>query len=358
MAAKPKISIIVPIYNAEKYIDRCMDSIFSQTFTDYEVILVNDGSTDNSGMICRRYAEKDGRITYIEKENGGAGSARNSGMEAANGRYLAFPDADDWFEPQMYAELFALADSGDYDVVFSGVNYYKQTGDGKTEFSRTQNIKAASFDSREDCRKNIMTFFPTTTIFDVPWNKLYKRSIVTENGIRFTDIRRCQDAMFNLDFFNCINSAASVDKAYYNYMENTSADVQRKFPKDYIDVTVFYYTRLIETLREWGVYEGDIRRHYDSSYVLSVYSTADRYDNPRWGLNKTEQKAYIEDCLGRKEVADYLPEADVREDVKPILEIVRNKDADRLIKRHNREKRREALRNNKLLIGVYRKIRG
>ena len=358
MENNPKISIIIPIYNAEKYIDRCMQSVYAQTFTDYEIILVNDGSSDCSGEICRRYAAEDRRVTYIEKENGGAGSARNAGMDAARGEYLAFPDADDWFEPQMYGELYALAKSGGYDMVFSGVDYYKQTDDGGTAYSRTQNIEAVAYSDRETCRRNIMTFFPTTTIFDVPWNKLYKRSIAVEHNIRFIDIRRCQDATFNLDFFDHISSAASVDRAYYNYMENTIDDVRRKFPKDYMDIMVFYYPHLIDVLTGWGVYSGDIKLHYDSTFVLSVYSTADRFDNPRWGLSKQEQRAYIEDCLSRKEVRDFLPGAQVREDVLPILEIVRNQDVDRLIRLHNKEKRKESIRQNKLLIGLYRKLKG
>ncbi|MBQ3418148.1 MAG: glycosyltransferase [Ruminococcus sp.] len=357
MGNNPKISIIVPVYNAEKYLDGCIRSIYDQTFTDYEIILVNDGSTDQSAQICKRYRDADSRITYIEKENGGAGSARNAGMQAAKGRYLAFPDADDSFEPEMYEALYRLADSGDYDMVFSGVKYYRQT-DGGVVYDREQNIEAVSFHSTEDCRRHIMTFFPTTTIFDVPWNKLYKRSVAVENQIVFPDIRRCQDATFNIDFFNCIQSAASLDQAYYRYMENTTADVQRKFPKDYIDIVVFYYTHLMGILRSWGVYGGEIQSHYDSTFTLAVYSCADRFDNPLWGLNKAEQRAYIEEILDRKEVADFLPDAQVREDVKPVYEILLKKDTDAVIRLHNKEKRKEKLRQNQLLMKLYRKLKG
>jgi len=357
MENNPRLSIIVPIYNAEKYIDNCMRSIYDQTFTDYEIILVNDGSSDKSGEICRKYQESDPRVTYIEKENGGAGSARNAGMDSARGRYLAFPDADDSFEPEMYADLYALAESGDYDVVFSGVNYYVRR-DGELVYSRTQNIKALSYTSREQCRENIMEFFPTTTIFDVPWNKLYKRSVVTENKIRFSDLRRCQDALFNLEFFDRVNSAASLDKAYYRYMENTAADVRRKFPKNYIDVNIAYYSRLMEMMRGWGVYDGGVRLHYDSTYVLSIYSTADRFDNPAWGLDREGQRRYIEDILNRREITEFLPSAIVRDDVKPTLKILLDKDVQRIIRLHKKEQFKENIRQNKLLIGLYRKLRG
>lgn len=358
MENNPKLSIIVPIYNAEKYIDNCMRSIYAQSFSDYEIILVNDGSADNSAAICREYQKKDSRVTYIEKENGGAGSARNAGMDAARGEYLAFPDVDDSFEPEMYAELYALAESGDYDVVFSGVKYYTQLDDGSLSYSRTQNIKALTYTDRKQCRDNIMEFFPTTTIFDVPWNKLYKRSIVTENHIRFTDIRRCQDAVFNIDFFNCIDSAASLDKAYYHYMENTVADVQRKFPKNYIDITVFYYTHLIDTLSRWGVYEGDIKRHYDTSFVVSVYGAMKLFDNPLWGLSKEEQKRYVIDILNREDIGKRLTDASVRKDAAEMYTIIKNKDYNSFIKEYKKEKRKESIRQNKLLIGIYRKLRG
>ena len=357
MKNNPKISIIIPVYNAEKFLDRCLDSVFAQSLTDYEVILVNDGSSDGSAAVCERYRALDSRVRYIEKENGGAGSARNAGMKLARGRYLAFPDADDWFDPDMYSELYSLADSGDYDMVFSGVNYYRQTASG-VEYARTQNIKAVSFNDRKTCRENIMTFFPTTTIFDVPWNKLYKRAVVVENDIRFPDIRRAQDATFNIDFFNCVNSVASVEKAYYSYMENTLDDVRRKFPKDYINISIFYYTHLIGILTSWGVYSGDIKTHYDSSFVLSVYSTVNRYDNPRWRLSKSEQREYIEDILNRREITEFLLTAEVRDDVIPVYELVKAKDTDKIIKLHNKEKRKEAMRNNKLLVGVYRKLKG
>ena len=208
MENNPKLSIIVPIYNAEKYIDNCMRSIYAQSFSDYEIILVNDGSADNSAAICREYQKKDSRVTYIEKENGGAGSARNAGMDAARGEYLAFPDVDDSFEPEMYAELYALAESGDYDVVFSGVKYYTQLDDGSLSYSRTQNIKALTYTDRKQCRDNIMEFFPTTTIFDVPWNKLYKWNISFRPNWSFgtnDGTGNSTSATFNADPYDIVN---------------------------------------------------------------------------------------------------------------------------------------------------------
>ncbi|MBQ7172525.1 MAG: glycosyltransferase [Clostridia bacterium] len=353
MQNNPKISIVVPVYNAEKFLDRCMKSIYDQTFSDYEIILVNDGSKDKSLEICRAYEEKDARITVIDKPNEGAGSARNAGMLAAKGDYLAFPDVDDWFEANMYEELYALATSGDYDVVFSGANYYKPGKGGELTYSNTVNCAAVSYLTKEECRANVMTFFPTSTIFDVPWNKLYRRSVATENGVRFSDTRRCQDAMFNIDFYNFISSAASVNKAYYNYIENTTATTNRKFPKNYIDINVAYFGKLIDILSSWGMYEGDIKRHFDTSFALAIYETMGMFENPVWGLDKAGQRKYVRDILNRNDVQNRLNGADIREDALPEYKILVDRDEKAFFAAHKKEKRRERLRQNKLLVKIY-----
>lgn len=358
MQNNPKISIVVPVYNAEKFLDRCLKSIYDQTFTDYEIILVNDGSKDKSLEICRAYEEKDARVKVIDKENGGAGSARNAGIEAARGDYLAFPDVDDWFEANMYEELYALATAGDYDVVFSGANYYKQGKDGGLTYSNTVTCPAVSYTTKEECRKSVMTFFPTSTIFDVPWNKLYRRSVAIENGVRFSDTRRCQDAMFNIDFYNFISSAASVDKAYYNYIENTAATTNRKFPKNYIDINIAYFGKLIDILSSWDMYEGDIKRHFDTSFVLAVYETMGMFENPVWGLDKEGQSKYVHDILNRDDVQNRLSGADIREDAMTEYKILVDRDEKAFFAAYKKEKRRASLRKIKPLMWIYRKLKG
>lgn len=351
-----KISIIVPVYNAEKYIDRCIKSIYAQTFTDYEIILVNDGSKDDSLALCRKYAEKDSRITVIDKENGGAGSARSKGIEIARGEYLAFPDVDDWFEPNMYEELYALAKSGDYDMVFSGVNYY---GNEKGVLRYKQSITCGdnTYKTQEECRKNVMDFFPTSTIFDVPWNKLYKRRVAIDNNVRFANTKRCQDAMFNIDFYNAAKSVASVDKAYYNYIENTVEGFQRKFPKNYIDIIVLYYSHLKDILTSWGMYEGDIKTHYDSSIAIAVYEAMEALDNPNWKLNGREKHQFVADIMGRDGVQVLLKGASIRDDVKETYRILADKDEGAFFRNYRRKKFKDKLRRIKFLMMMYRHIK-
>ena len=117
----PKLSIIVPVYNAQKFLPQCIESILAQTFTDFELILVNDGSTDESEKICLAYKEKDSRIKYVYKENGGAASARKAGLECARGEYIGCIDSDDWIEPEMFQALYENAATNKADISACGV---------------------------------------------------------------------------------------------------------------------------------------------------------------------------------------------------------------------------------------------
>ncbi len=345
MQNKPKISVIVPVYNAEAYLDRCMKSIYDQTFSDYEIILVNDGSTDNSLEMCRAYAAKDERVTVIDKENGGAGSARNAGIAAASGEYLAFPDVDDWFEPEMYEELYALAKQQDYDIVFSGANNYNQ----KLEYLNTVTCKPVDYRTQEECRKHIMDVFPTSTIFDVPWNKLYKLEPIRACNVHFSDHKRCQDAMFNLDVYNAASSVVSTEKAYYNYINNDTEKVNRKFPKNYIDINVAYFSHLKELLTEYGLYEGEVKEHFDTSFVIAVYETAGRYENPQWKLDQKGKLKYVRGILEHPGVWAYLTAPSIRPDAQKQYQILLSRDPKALMRAHKKEVWMERLRHNKFL---------
>ena len=122
----PKVSIVVPVYKVEEYIDRCLDSLLNQTLKDIEIILVDDGSPDNCPKICDEYAQKDARVRVVHKQNEGLGYARNSGMEVAVGEYIAFVDSDDFVDIRMFEELYDVARGNDSDVVYCNIyKYYK-----------------------------------------------------------------------------------------------------------------------------------------------------------------------------------------------------------------------------------------
>lgn len=217
-----RISIIIPVYNAEKYLDRCLYSVLDQDFTSYEVILVDDGSTDSSLQICERHAACDPRVKVVLKTNGGVSSARNAGIEAATGDRLMFLDCDDVLEP----DALELLSRHDADIVVGG---FRKVVDGKTDYVRSprRDRKYSGigqlpgfFDDvigRKDCRLLNSSCF-----------KLFRRSLIADNGIRFDErLRYGEDKIFVLKYLCHIGSAATISSVVYDYVlqnESLSSD--------------------------------------------------------------------------------------------------------------------------------------
>ena len=164
-----EVSIIVPVYQVEKYIRQCIDSILAQTFTDFELILVDDGSKDNSGKICDEYAEKDKRIRVIHKENGGLSDARNKGLDNAAGKYFMFVDGDDYIAPNMAECLHNSILKADADIAACNYRYIFES-DGKKDFTTENKAEVLNANEIFYNRKNERNY----GFWTVAWNKLYK----------------------------------------------------------------------------------------------------------------------------------------------------------------------------------------
>lgn len=191
----PTVSIIIPVYNAEKYLRRCIESILNQEYADFELILSDDGSTDGSGSICDEYAAQDERIRVIHKENSGVSDTRNRAMRLARGTYLQFVDSDDWLTPDATRLLVRTAQEQDCDMVIS--DFYRVVGE---RVSHKGDIEEDRVMSREEFASCMMEN-PADFYYGVLWNKLYRRDLVEEHHLRMdVDISWCEDFMFNLEY--------------------------------------------------------------------------------------------------------------------------------------------------------------
>lgn len=210
---KVKISIVIPVYNAEKYLDVCLSSILDQDMHSYEVILVDDGSTDSSPMICDRYSGTDARFRTIHKVNGGVSSARNAGISLSQGEYVMFVDADDALSPDALSLLSALTVEKP-DIVIGGFNIYQ----GEIPY-RT----VIPYDSEFYPSAGLSEFFDATMhrlgeLFRGPWAKLYRSSVIKKHSLRFNEnLSYAEDKLFVYQFMNKISSAAAVDAPVYEY---------------------------------------------------------------------------------------------------------------------------------------------
>lgn len=216
-----EISIIVPVYKVEKYLPKCLDSILAQTFSDFEVLLVDDGSPDSSGRIAEEYAERDSRIKVFHKENGGVSSARNYGLRQARGQYIAFCDSDDWVEADWLKTLYEQI--SEYPVDLSVCGLMKEDEAGKTLFS---------IDERHIYTKNkeeaLLTLFNGDGYYRYQgWvvNKLYKKEILIKNHIYFNEkISYSEDRLFNFFYLlHCSSIVYSTDPKYHYLIRQNSA---------------------------------------------------------------------------------------------------------------------------------------
>ena len=214
MQKEPLISVIVPIYNVEKYLRRCVDSILAQTYKNLEVILVDDGSPDACPAICDEYAQKDKRIKVVHKQNGGVSSARNTGLDVATGDYIAFVDSDDYIEVDMYETLLNTMQREQTDLVIcNNYNNYQN----KVYIASKYDSGKIDITSEEGRRLIVASEEINTS---VPWNKLYKKSVLSE---RFDEsISWGEDQKFNYNYISNCKSIFYISKPLYHYIADFS----------------------------------------------------------------------------------------------------------------------------------------
>lgn len=202
---KPLISIIVPIYNLENYIYRCLQSILGQTYTNFECLLIDDGSTDNSSKICDDFTLKDSRITVVHKKNEGVSIARNTGICVAKGEYICFLDGDDWYEPSLLEEAVYKIMETNSNVIMWGINFY----DGDRIYKKVVN-------KNDKLEIDQIDFFPEW--FNAPWTKIIKKTFLEENKISFPEnISMAEDMYFSYKCFSKLESIFFINKPLYNY---------------------------------------------------------------------------------------------------------------------------------------------
>lgn len=226
---RPKISIIIPIYNVEKYLDRCMQSVINQTLKEIEIILVDDGSQDKCPDMCENYKKIDSRIRVIHKKNEGLGYARNAGLNIANGEFVAFLDSDDFIDNKMYEVLYNKAKKYNLDTIFCGCRFYKSPNTIKERCE----VKQDTLFRGHDAIKNVLFDFlgPLPTYpNDVKymmsvWHALYSLDIIRKKSISFCSERKflSEDILFDVDYLSVTKNIGFIPNPLYNYCLNENS---------------------------------------------------------------------------------------------------------------------------------------
>lgn len=252
-----KVSIVVPIYNAEQFLEPCVESILSQTYQNIEILLVNDGSKDSSGKLCDSYAQKDSRVKVLHRENSGVSATRNCGIEHASGEYLMFVDSDDALEPDTVEKNLALAKEKNLDLVIYSFRYHFV--DDRVE--KPNQPKQSYFGEAEDFFENCFTTLLDLELINPPWNKLIKKSIVDDNQIRFhKDFSICEDMAFSTQVLAACKRIGLNREMYYHYNLKSTGTLVFKFHANYYEALSFFYDQALEYCRKFTNHEVQVRR--------------------------------------------------------------------------------------------------
>ena len=285
-----KISVITPVYNVEKFLNKCVDSILAQTFSDFELFIVDDGSPDSCGKIADEYAKKDSRVRVIHKENGGAPSARNAGILQAKGEYFYFPDSDDWLEPNYLEELYNCAVKTGAKLVISGfsMEYYENNKFQTYKVEPTEKY----FETKELLRSNLHNYFDNM-MMAVPWNKLYKAEYIRENRILFPNLK-WDDLHFNMDVIKDIDSVAICSSSGYHFFRSRQgSETTTVFDGMLYKKRKEQFEHILSVYNAWNTTDEDIMSiiygYYSARLVQCVQEIAIS--------NSKEKKALIREIL-------------------------------------------------------------
>lgn len=253
-----KVSIIVPVYNVEKYLRKCIDSLVNQTLNDIEIICINDGSTDKSLKILKEYKNRDSRIILLNQENSGQSVARNRGIEIAKGEYLGFVDPDDWIDLDYYEKLYNAASTNDTDIAVGGI--IRVTGIKKKKFLNFE---------KETLTDNTKLKFE---LCDVPeksyiWNKIYKTQKLKEINLKFEEGRIFEDCIFTPQALFFLGKMVTVPNTYYYYLRRNNSTVKQRSQKANAD-SIYAHKKASEFIKEHNI---DISSFEPKTYRFKIF---------------------------------------------------------------------------------------
>lgn len=270
-----KVSIILPIYNVEKYLKRCMDSLLNQTLKNIEIVMVDDESPDNCPQLCEDYKAQYPNVKVVHKKNGGLGFARNSGLEVCEGEYVAFIDSDDFVDVHMFENLYDYAHKNELDACFCGYNVYK---DEQHVRKRQEKADYEVCDGREAVDEVLMdivgaapTYPSDVKVLSSMWKGIYSLDTIRKNKLQFVSEWEyiAEDIMFHLDFMPCANKVGFVPGCYYYYCDNGTS-LTRSYRADRFERELFQYAGMKKRLLAAGYKEEKFGNRLDRYLLLKI----------------------------------------------------------------------------------------
>lgn len=310
MDGTPAVSVIIPAWNASRYLRQCLDSVISQTLTNIEILCIDDGSTDDTPDILREYEEKDSRISVFRQENCGAGAARNHALRHVKGKYLSFLDSDDFFEPEMLEKSFAAAEKNQADIVVFGCDYYSESSGRYRSCPNSINrliLPSAGVFSLCDVRRDAFRLFSGWA-----WDKLIRTDLVMDNSLAFQEQRTTNDMLFVFSALVLSQRIVVVSELLAHHRRGkTSLSVTRetswecffnaltalkkqllafgvfpRFEQDYVNYALHFSLWQLNSLREpaYSRLYGRLRSEWFDSLGISAYPSGKFYNHHKYRM--------------------------------------------------------------------------
>ncbi|MGY3662873.1 MAG: glycosyltransferase family 2 protein [Roseburia sp. 1XD42-69] len=325
------VSIVVPVYNAEKYITNCINALQKQIYPNIEIILVDDGSRDKSLEICNMFAVNDKRIKVVHKENGGVSSARNTGIEMASGEYLMFADADDMAEPFWVKRMVELAEQWNVNLVicsYHKVQNYTEAKQSSGSIKAFEPVWATTREEFYEILGYMMTF--RETMF-CPWNKLFLMEIVTSQHIRFPeDVEYGEDFLFNLKYLEYCNGVIETKEKLYTYILQNPDSLEGKYKPDLYENQMKLYRAAKEFMIAHKVYHGfnvENLAFYCANRVIACVKNQFHRENSK---SEWDRKQYIKSFFDNPDIRESVVIANLQGNQEQInfTELVKSKQYD------------------------------
>ncbi|OFK22478.1 glycosyltransferase family 2 protein [Olsenella sp. HMSC062G07] len=293
---QPKISVIMPAYNVAAYVGRAVESLQHQTFEDFELLAVDDGSQDRTGAILDSFAARDIRITVIHQENAGAPAARNAALDRAAGTYVMFFDADDWAEPTMLATMYEFGVRNRLELVVSGFYIDTYFGSDDRHDSEVKSCEDAVFATQADFRRAAWRLFDNNQLYP-PWNKLFLRRRIEDLGLRFR-ATFWDDFPFVLDFIRDVEWVGVMSQPFYHFIRQRSESETARWRPDMYEKREEEHGWMLDLYRHWGL-DGDAAsmEMVQRRYIERLVGCIENVCNPLCELSRAQKLAEIRNMI-------------------------------------------------------------
>ncbi len=304
---KELVSIVVPIYNMGASIEKCVESVLKQNYKNLEIILVDDGSTDDTLARCEALALKDNRVFVYHTENRGSGPARNYGIEHATGRYIFFPDADDYLETDAISVMVDAMQGGKFDLVVFGYKKRNQKGiDIQSKQYKELALEGVAIRMDYSDYANALQ---SKAIQGAPWNKFFDLRVIQENKIEYPALRRHQDEGFIARYMCYAKHVHFIEAVLYVHYVNDLKKEWQKYPVDYIDAVIGLYETRKDTILSWNVKDKLTHDIITHEYICKVIKSMELTFSPKHKLNALKRAEMIKKYSQISGICDiYVPD--------------------------------------------------